>query len=76
MSETQPLRLLIVEDQPELRQLCARLATRLGLEFVEAGTAEEALAIAERRTSSWLTWCWGICLDWNCWPRSSSAGRK
>ena len=48
MSETQPLRLLIVEDQPELRQLCARLATRLRLEFVEAGTAEEALAIAER----------------------------
>ncbi len=48
MSETLPLRLLVVEDQPDLRQLCARLAARLGLECVEADTAEKALAMAER----------------------------
>jgi DNA-binding NtrC family response regulator len=39
---------LIVEDQPELRQLCARLAARLGLECVEADSAEAALSMAER----------------------------
>jgi DNA-binding NtrC family response regulator len=48
MSETRPLRLLIVEYQPELRELCARLAARLGLECIEADTAEAALAAAER----------------------------
>ena len=39
-----PERLLIVEDEPRLRQVCAMLLAREGREIVQCGSGEEALA--------------------------------
>ena len=43
MPDQSPLRLLIVDDQHGIRQLCAMIAGRLGLECVQIGSVEEAL---------------------------------
>ncbi|HJT77359.1 MAG TPA: response regulator, partial [Gemmataceae bacterium] len=43
-----PLRLLIVDDDEQLRQTLARRFGRQGMNVTAAGSAEEALAQAER----------------------------
>ncbi len=45
MSDASPIRLLIVDDQPSIRQLCAAIGERMGLGCVQA---ESALAALQR----------------------------
>jgi len=47
----QPLRLLIVDDQPTVRQLCAAIGGRLGLECTQIESAEAALEQMSHRTA-------------------------
>jgi PAS domain S-box-containing protein len=41
--------ILVVEDQPELRAVTQRMLARAGYRVLAAGTAEEALGVAERQ---------------------------
>jgi DNA-binding NtrC family response regulator len=43
MPESKAIRFLIVDHQPEIRELCASIGHSLGLHCVQAATAEEAL---------------------------------
>lgn len=43
MPDTTPLRMLILDEQPAVRQLCAAIAGRLGLECVQADSADAVL---------------------------------
>lgn len=47
MPDSYPVRILIVDDEPEMRALCASIGRGLGLQCAEAATAEEALQRAE-----------------------------
>jgi DNA-binding NtrC family response regulator len=47
MLDLPPIRLLIVDDQAEVRELCVSIGGSLGLQCVEAESAEEALQRAE-----------------------------
>ena len=46
-----PLRLLIVDDQQAVRQLCATIGSRLGLECTQLESAEAALEQMSHRTA-------------------------
>ena len=47
----QPMRLLIVDDQQAVRQLCAAIGARLGLECAQLESAEAALEQMSHRTA-------------------------
>jgi len=47
MPDPQPLRILIVDDEPGIREMCVAIGRGLGLACVEAESAEEALPQAE-----------------------------
>jgi len=47
MPESKAIRLLIIDRQPEIRELCASIGCSLGLHCLQAATAEEALQRAE-----------------------------
>lgn len=47
MPESKAIRLLIVDHQPEIRELCVSIGCSLGLHCVQAATAEEALQKTE-----------------------------
>lgn len=48
MPDLAPIRLLIVDDQQEIRELCASVGCSLGLNCLQAETAEEALKMADK----------------------------
>lgn len=43
-------RILVVDDERDVRQMTARLLRRVGLEIIEASSAREALELVERET--------------------------
>jgi DNA-binding NtrC family response regulator len=47
MSDAAPIRLLIADDEQEMRDLCSSIGRRMGMECILAETAEEALRIVE-----------------------------
>jgi len=51
MSDPSPIRLLIVDDQQSIRQLCAAIGERLGLGCVQAESALAALQQMEAETA-------------------------
>lgn len=51
MSDQTPIRLLIVDDEPGIRELCAAVGYRMGLSCAEAESAEEAVAEMESAPS-------------------------
>ena len=46
---TLPRRVLVVDDEPEMRKTCAKIVRRMGLEVITAADAEEALEIFRSR---------------------------
>jgi PleD family two-component response regulator len=46
-SESQPMNLLIVDDEQYVRQLCADVAMQSGMKATAVATAEEALQVLE-----------------------------
>ncbi len=49
MSEAQPIEILLVEDEADFRDTCARWMTRKGHYVEQAANGQEALALCERR---------------------------
>lgn len=49
MPDAPPIELLLVEDEADFRDTCARWMTRKGHEVDQAGNAQEALALCDRR---------------------------
>jgi DNA-binding NtrC family response regulator len=49
---TRPLAILIVDDEPAIREVFTRFLGRRGHDVVACGSAEEALQIASTRTTS------------------------
>jgi two-component system response regulator AtoC len=65
-----PSRVLLVDDDPDLRMLLASVLEREGFDVVEAGDGEEALAIFDARgeevdlivTDIWMPRCSGLAM--------------
>ncbi len=56
MSDTEPVRLLLVDDEASLREPLAEYLTRQGFAVIQADDAAKARAILQDDTPDWCCW--------------------